>query len=96
MRPLVVLLGIVMGSTVSIAVALLLTGLVFLLIPDSSSRLADEHGPLGMACLLAVLLAAIAVTSFYGELRRRTWRLAAHAGLALMLAIALWSYWPKS
>ncbi|HEX5161431.1 MAG TPA: hypothetical protein VFV88_06890 [Steroidobacteraceae bacterium] len=96
MRPLVVLLGIVMGSTVSIAVALLLTGVVFLLIPDANSRLADEHGPLGMACLLAVMLAAIAVTSFYGELRRRSWRLAAHAGLALMLAIALWSYWPKS
>jgi len=96
MRPLVVLLGIVMGSTVSIAVALLLTGLVFLLIPESNERLADEHGPLGLACLLSVLLAAIAATSFYGELRRRTWRFAAHAGLALMLAVALWSYWPKS
>ena len=96
MRPLVVLLGIVMGSTVSIAVALLLTGLVFLLIPESNERLADEHGPLGLACVLAVLLAAIAVTSFYAELRRRSWRIAAHAGLALMLAIALWSYWPKS
>jgi len=85
-----------MGSTVSIAVALLLTGLVFLLIPESNERLADEHGPLGLACLLSVLLAAIAATSFYGELRRRTWRFAAHAGLALMLAVALWSYWPKS
>ena len=96
MRPFVVLLGIVMGSTVSTAVALLLTGLVFLLIPGSNQRLADEHGPLGMACLLSVLLAAIASTSFYAELRRRTWRLAAHAGLAVMVAIALWSYWPRS
>ena len=34
MRPLVVLLGIVMGSTVSIAVALLMTGVVFLLLPE--------------------------------------------------------------
>ena len=84
-----------MGSTVSTAVALLLTGLVFLLIPGSNQRLADEHGPLGMACLLSVLLAAIASTSFYGELRRRVWRHAAHAVLALMLAIALWTYWPK-
>jgi hypothetical protein len=80
MRPLVVLLGIVMGSTVSIAVALLLTGVVFLLLPEYAERLADESQPLRWACLLSVLLAAIASTSFYGELRRRGWRLAAHCG----------------
>ena len=41
MRPLVVLLGIVMGSTVSIAAALLLTGVVFLLLPESGARVAE-------------------------------------------------------
>jgi hypothetical protein len=95
MRPLVVLLGIVMGSTVSIAVALLLTGVVFLLLPEYAERLADERGPLLWACLLSVVLATIASTSFYGELRQRGWRLAAHGGLTVMLAIALWTYWPK-
>jgi hypothetical protein len=95
MRPLVVLLGIVMGSTVSIAVALLLTGVVFLLLPEYAERLADESQPLRWACLLSVVLAVIASTSFYGELRRRGWRLAAHAVLTVMLAIALWTYWPK-
>lgn len=96
MRPLVVLLGIVMGSTVSIAVALLLTGVVFLLLPEYSARLADESGPLMWACLLSVLLATIASTSFYGELRQRGWRYAAHVALTLMLAVALWTYWPKA
>jgi hypothetical protein len=96
MRPLVVLLGIVMGSTVSIAVALLLTGVVFLLLPEYGERLADERGPLMWACLLSALLATIAATSFYGELRQRGWRFAAHAGLTVMLAVALWTYWPKS
>jgi hypothetical protein len=95
MRPLVVLLGIVMGSTVSIAAALLMTGLVFLLLPGYDDRLADERGPLMVACTLSVLLAGVATTSFYGELRSRRWRFAAHAGLALMLGIALWTYWPK-
>ena len=61
MRPLVVLLGIVMGSTVSIAVALLLTGVVFLLLPEYGARLAEERGPLLVACLLSVILAAVAV-----------------------------------
>jgi hypothetical protein len=85
-----------MGSTVSIAVALLLTGVVFLLIPEYGARLADESQPLMAACLLSVLLAATAVASFYGELRSRGWRHAAHAGLVAMLAAALWTYWPKA
>lgn len=95
MRPLVVLLGIVMGSTVSIAAALLMTGTVFLLLPAYAARLADERTPLIVACSLSVILAGVATTSFYGELRERRWRLAAHAGLTLMLAVALWTYWPK-
>jgi hypothetical protein len=95
MRPLVVLLGIVMGSTVSIALALLLTGVVFLLMPEYADRLADERRPLLLACTLSLLLAAIAVTSFYGELRQRGWRFGAHAALAAVLAVALWTYWPK-
>jgi hypothetical protein len=95
MRPLVVLLGIVMGSTVSIAAALLMTGLVFLLLPGYDERLADERAPLLLACTLSVILAGVASTSFYGELRTRRWRFAAHAALTLMIAIALWTYWPR-
>ena len=95
MRPFVVLLGIVMGSTVSIAFALVLTGVVFLLLPEYADRLADERRPLLLACSLSVLLAAIAVTSFYGELRQRNWRYGAHVALAAILGIALWTYWPK-
>ena len=95
MRPLVVLLGIVMGSTVSIAAALLMTGAVFLLLPGYADRLADEQAPLKVACVLAVILAGVATASFYGELRTRPWRRVAHVGLTLMLVIALWTYWPK-
>jgi hypothetical protein len=96
MRPLVVLLGIVMGSTVSIAVALLMTGVVFLLLPEYAERLAEERNPLLTACLLSVLLACVACSSFYGELRGRSWRIAAHGALLAMLALSLWTYWPKS
>jgi len=95
LRPLVVLLGIVMGSTVSIALALLLTAVVFLLLPEYGARLADERPPLAIACLLSVILAAIAATSFYGELRRRVWRHAAHLLLTISLGLVLWTYWPR-
>jgi len=96
MRPLLVLLGIVMGSAVSIAVTLLMTGVVFLLIPQYAPRIEDEIGSLWWACLLSAVLAAISTTSFYGEVRRRGWRFAAHLGLAMMLAATFWKYWPKS
>jgi hypothetical protein len=95
MRPLVVLLGIVMGSTVSIALGLLMTGAVFLLLHDSDSRLADESRPLMATCLGSVLLAAVAVASFYGELKRLHWRSLAHIALLAGLSAAAWTYWPK-
>ena len=80
-----------MGSTVSIA----LTGVVFLLLPEYGARLSEESRPLALACLLSIALAAIAVTSFYGELRLRAWRLVAHVALAVSLTYVLWTYWPK-
>lgn len=95
MRPLVVLLGIVMGSAVSIALGLLMTGAVFLLLNDSDSRLADESRPLMATTLVSVVLAAVAVASFYGQLRERRWRFLAHAGLLAGLAFAIWTYWPR-
>jgi hypothetical protein len=95
MRPLVVLLGIVMGSTVSIALGLLMTGVVFLLLQGSDSRLADESRPLLATCLISVLLAAVSAASFYGELRTRRWRYLAHAALVALLAFAVWTYWPN-
>ena len=95
MRPLVVLLGIVMGSAVSIALGLLMTGAVFLLLHDSDTRLADESRPLMATCIVSVLLAGVSAASFYGELRQQRWRLVAHAVLAMSLAFAVWTYWPK-
>jgi len=96
MRPFVVLLGIVMGSTVSIAAALLMTGVVFLLLPEYAHRLSEERNPLLIACLLSVALAGVAAVSFYGELHSRAWRFAAHGGLLVMLVLSLWVYWPKA
>ena len=44
---------------------------------------------------VSLILAGIAVTRFYGELRRRAWRYAAHLALGALLAVALWTYWPR-
>jgi hypothetical protein len=95
LKPLTVLIGIVMGSAVSLAVGLLLTWVVILLIPEHADRLAAEKTPLLKAILLFTLLAAAAGASFYGELRGRRWRFPALAAMLAMLGVAFWMYWPR-
>lgn len=95
MRPLAMLIGIVMGSTLSIFVALTLTGIVLLFLPEHADRIAEERGPLLQAIGLAFVLTSLAATSFIGEIRARGWRPAAHVALAAGLVLAGWIYWPR-
>lgn len=95
MRPLAVLLGIVMGSTVSIAVGLALTLIVFALLPEHGDRIGEEFGPLLRTFVTMLVAAAVAGVSFLGELRLRPWRYLAHAALLVMLAAVVWLYWPR-
>ena len=85
MRPLAVLLGIVMGSTVSVAIGLAMTLVVFLFLPEHGSRVDEEFAPLLRALGTTLLLAATAVASFYGELRTLAWRRSAQALLVVLL-----------
>ena len=94
MRPLAVLLGIVMGSAVSMAVGLILTGVVFLFLPDSAARFAPERLPLARGILVFSLISAASATSFYGELRVRRWRFLSHLAVIALLGVAVWLYWP--
>jgi magnesium-transporting ATPase (P-type) len=92
MRPLAVVLGIVMGSTVSIAIGLAMTLVVFLFLPEYSARVDAEFAPLLRMLVVTVLLALSAVASFYGELRSLAWRRAAHGALVLFLvAVAVFA-----
>ena len=95
MRPLAVLLGIVMGSTVSLAVGLALTWVVFLFMPQHADRIAAEKAPLLKAIVLFTLLSAAAAASFYGEIRTRQWRWQALVAMLALLGVAFWTYWPR-
>lgn len=95
MRPLAMLLGIVMGSTVSIAIGLALTLIVFALLPEHAERIGEEFGPLWRSFLGVAAAAAIAAASFVGEVRQRPWRRAAQLLLLAVLAGATWLYWPR-
>jgi hypothetical protein len=95
MRPLTFLLGIVMGSTVSLAVVLLLVWVVILLLPSSYQRFAPEQGVLLRAIVIFTLFSATSGASFYGDLRLRSWRFLAHAATLAMVAVTVWTYWPR-
>jgi hypothetical protein len=95
MRPLAVLIGIVMGSAVSLAVGLLMVWITLLFLPEYAVQLAQERAPLAEAITIFSLISASAAVSFYGELRLSSWRIAAHATTVALLAGAVWVYWPR-
>ena len=88
------LLGIVAGSAVALAVSLGLTGIVFLLLPEYSLRLAPERLPLLRGLAWSWALALVAAASFVGELRGAAWRRPAQLLLALIMAGLAWTFWP--
>jgi hypothetical protein len=92
---LTVLLGIVLGSATALAVSLSMTGIVFLLLPEYSARLAPEKMPLLTALAWSWSLTFAAAASFVGELKGRAWRRAAQAVVLLVLAGLAWRYWPR-
>ena len=94
MKPLAVLLGIVAGSAVAMAVALGMTGIVFLLLPEYSARLAGEQAPLLKGLAWSWSLSLVSAASFLGELKNAPWRRPAQVLLALMLALLAWRFWP--
>jgi hypothetical protein len=94
MRPFAVLLAIVAGSALALAVCLAMTGMVFLLLPEYSARLAGERAPLLTGLLWSWALTAVSAASFVGELRQRPWRALPQLALLGFVAVLAWRYWP--
>lgn len=94
MRPSIILLGFILGTAVSITFSLLGVGVIYLVLGPSYPRLEAETEPLLVSLGFFALLTVFAALSFYGVLKRRPWRAAALAPLALMLVLIGWYYWP--
>lgn len=95
MRPLTVLLGIIMGSSVAMAVSLAMTAIVFVLLGDAAARYRSDGGPLLRGLLWSWSAVAITVTAFYGMVRERPWRGWAASAVFLMLAVIGLVFWPR-
>jgi hypothetical protein len=95
MRPLTVLIGIIMGSSVSIALGLAMVLIVFLILLGERPELQAEFRPLMLGIVLFTTLSALSVAAFVGSVRQRPWRRMAMAGLWSALLVIGWIYWPR-
>lgn len=95
MRPLTVLLGIIMGSSVAMGVSLAMTAIVFVILGDYSSRIQQEGGPLLRGLAWSWSAVAISVAAFYGEVRQRPWRRWAKGAVVMLLAVVGLVFWPR-
>jgi hypothetical protein len=93
-RPSVVVLGFVMGSSAAITFALLGVAIVFGLLNKDHPQLAMELPQLLVNLAMFGVLTAVAAASFYGQLRRRAWRLGAVLALVAGLIVIAWLQWP--
>ncbi len=85
-----------MGSAFALFSGLALTWVTLLFVPrDEAGELFGEQTTLATAIAVFAALSLVAGVSFYGQLRERRWRLAAHAAMTACLCGAVWLYWPK-
>ena len=94
MRPLTVVTGILLGTSLSIAVSLAAVLLIFVILGDDYPRLRHEFWPLVHSVLIFFGMTLISAASFYALLiGHRLW-LWAQAGMWLGLLGTGWYYWP--
>jgi uncharacterized transporter YbjL len=94
MSPFTVVLGITLGSLVSIAFSLSGVLFVFWFLQDESPRFAAEMPELLRSTTIFFTLAATAAAGFIGTLKKKSWR---HVCLSLLwfgLIGTGWYYWP--
>lgn len=94
MKPFTVVLGIILGSLVSIAASLGGVLLVFWILRDESPRFGAEMPELLRSTGIFFALAALAAGGFVGMLRNARWRIVCLGLLWAGLIATGWYYWP--
>ena len=94
MRPLTMITGILMGSSLAITVSLGMVILVFLLLGADHPRVSYEFRPLVSTTVVFLTMTALTALSFYTLLIRHRARFVAQGLMWLGLACAAWYLWP--
>lgn len=94
MRPLAVITGILLGSSVSITLSLAAVIFIFLVLGSEYPRLAHEFGALVESELIFLGLTAISSLSFFSLLKEHRSRWWLQGALWMSLAAVVVYYWP--
>ena len=95
MQPFTAILGIVLGSLVSLAFGLAVVLFVFWVLRNDNPRFAAELPELARAAVIFLLLAILSGFGFLGTVRARRWRYGPLAMMWLGLLLVGWYYWPS-
>jgi hypothetical protein len=94
MRPLTVITGILLGSSLSIAFSLAAVRVIFAIIGDEHPRLDREFGPLLASFSIFTVMTAISAASFYTLAKHRPERWYAQAVMWAGFVATGYYYWP--
>ena len=95
MQPFVVVLGILLGSLVSISFGLAVVLLIFWILQGDHPRFSSELPMLAQSVIIFTVLAALAAGGFVGTLRRKPWRHMVLGVFWVGLLATGWFYWPR-
>lgn len=94
MKPSVILLGVVLGSSAAITFSLFGTAIIYAVLQGDYPRLQPELRPLLTHLSVFVGLTMVAALSFYAQVRMARWRGLSAVGLVLALVLVAVFYWP--
>ena len=94
MRPLTVITGVLLGSSLSIAFSLGAVLVIFGVLGGDHPRLDREFGPLLASFSIFTIMTAISAASFYSLVRQHRLRWLAQSAMWLGFAATGFYYWP--
>ncbi len=92
--PFTVLLGIISGTVIAIAFGLCIVCLVFWILRNEEPRLLAEVDSLMLSTGIFLILSIMASLSFFGSLKRLSWRHGPMLALWVSLFLTGRYYWP--
>lgn len=96
MKPLTIITGVIMGSSVAISLGLVVVVVLFLTTGLEEPLVRDEFPALTGSLGQFFVLTAASVSSFVLLIKNHRWRWWGQALMWLALASVVWRYWPSS
>lgn len=94
MRPMAMVTGVILGSSVAIALGLAVVAAIYLLIGADEPAMQRELPALGRNTVIFLFVSGLAATAFRGEIKAARWRWVSRLALVTALGAVTMHYWP--